>query len=71
MIDPLILGLLRGLPEKQIGRDRGAEDCHQRRQDCGTPSDMGYQDAEKGLLPRYVSGEDGGNIGEENERHPL
>jgi hypothetical protein len=25
-IDALVLGFLRGLPEEQIGRDRGAED---------------------------------------------
>src|ERR1700704_4392879 len=45
-VDPLVLGLLRGLPEKQVGRYGCPEDRQQGREELVTPNDARDEETE-------------------------
>jgi len=50
-VDALVLGFLRSLPEKQVGRDRGAEDRHDGGEIIRTPGQARHQHAGQRLAP--------------------
>ena len=70
-IDPLLFGLLRGLPEEQIGRDRGAEDRDDGGEVIRAPGQFRDQHAGQCLAPRNMCKGQCGDVGEQAERQPF
>ena len=70
-IDALVLGFLRGLPEEQIGRDRGAEDGDDGGEIVGAPGQARNEHAGQRLAPRHLGKGERGDIGEQAERQPF
>ena len=67
----LLLDLLRRLPEKQIRRDRRAENRHQHREERSRPLDVRNQRGAERKPPVHVRDKRGQHIGEQHEREPL
>ena len=70
-IDALVFGFLRGLPEEQIGRDRGAEDRDDGGEIIRAPGDLRNQHAGERLAPRHMGKDKRRDIGEQAERQPF
>ena len=70
-VDPLVLGLLRGLPEKQVGRYGCPEDRKQGREEFVAPNDARDKETEQGFTPGNLDRKQGRNIGEETQGHPF
>ena len=70
-IDALVLGFLRGLPEEQIGRDRGAEDGDDGGEIIGAPGQARNEDAGERLAPGNLGKGERRDIGEQAERQPF
>ncbi|MGY4423250.1 hypothetical protein ACVWY2_005699 [Bradyrhizobium sp. JR6.1] len=70
-VDPLLLRLLRGLPEEQIGRDGCAEDRHDGGEIIGAPGQARNQHAGQRLHPRHLGKGERRDIGEQAERQPF
>jgi hypothetical protein len=66
-----IFRLLRGLPEEQVGRNRGAEDGDQGGEEVGAPSDLGDEQAGERLGPMHVSREQRRDIREQAQGQPF
>jgi hypothetical protein len=63
-VDPLFLCLFRGLPEKAIGRDRGAEHGDDRDNVIPLPAEARDENAIADLGPGYVDHQRGRDISE-------
>jgi len=70
-IDSLVLGLLRGLPEEQIRRNRHAEDGHDGGEKRCAELDARKQQSRKRLTPRDMRDRECGDIGEQAQCQPL
>src|SRR5207244_1735930 len=70
-VDALVLGLFRGLPEKQIRADRRAQDSDDGDDIILLPYDAGYQRAIEYLAPRYAHHEHRRDISEERQGQPF
>ncbi len=66
-----LLDLLLGLPEEEIGTDRGAQDRHQRSQIRGRPGDPRDDQAMPDNAPRHVDDERHRDIGEQRHGQPF
>ena len=63
-VDPLVLGLLRGLPEKQVGDMVVPKIASSDREEVAAPSDTRHEEPQRGLAPGNLDDENGRNIGE-------
>ena len=70
-IDALVFGFLRGLPEEQIGRDRGAEDRDDGGEIVGAPGQARNENAGQRLAPRHLGERERGDIGEQAQCQPF
>ena len=70
-VDALVLGLLRGLPEKQVGRDRGAQNRDHRSQVILAPGDARHEYAVQRLVPVHLGYCERADIGEQTQGQPL
>ncbi len=68
---PLLFYLLRGLPEEQVGRNRGSEDSHQRSPITARPFDMGNKGRVDDRAPIGLGEESGQDIGEQDQGEPF
>ena len=65
------LDFLRGLPEKQIGAYRGAENRHHHQEIVGIDGGFGPDRSEQRRAPWDIHGQCGRDIGEQRERHEF
>ena len=67
----LVFDFLRGLPEKQIGADGGAEHRHHHGDIFAFEREVGQQRAAERFFERYVHHQHGADIGEQRQRQPF
>ena len=67
----LFLHFLGCLPKEKIGRNRGAENCHQHCEESAGPFHARQERLRKRVPPIDVSEKRSQHVGEQNERHPL
>ena len=68
---PLVLDLLRGLPEEQVGADRRAEHGHEHGEIAPRPFDMRHDKVERDRPPGHADDKHRGDIGEQGKREPA
>ena len=66
-----VFHFLSGLPEEQVGADRGAEHGHDHQQGCLVQLKMRPDDTQRDFAPVDVQAEHHGDIGEQRKRQPL
>ena len=70
-VDPLVLGLLRGLPEEAIGRDRRAQHRDHGDDVVFAQREIRHEGAIEDQPPGHVHHERDGHIGEQHEAGPF
>jgi len=68
---PILLDLLGGLPEEEIGRDRGPQDAHECGEVAVGPLNARGHGGDQDSLPVRSGQERGQDVGEQDEREPL
>ncbi len=67
----LLLHLLRGLPEEEVGADGGAQHRHERCDVVGAELQLREERGHGRLVPRHVHHEHRTHVAQERQRHPL
>ena len=70
-IDAAALGLLRRLPEEEVGADRGTEDGDDADDIVDVQGERRHEGRAHDLRPRHADHEGGGDIGEERQCRPA